>query len=79
MKFSKMYVFINFDNNTATFKQNFWKTKKLNFSTGSYVLYSTPKETHHLYAFTVVKSLNGDSYVTYWYIALKLWMQLSNP
>ena len=42
-------------------------------------VYSTPKETHHLYAFTVVKKLIGDSYVICWYIALKFCMQLSNP
>ena len=31
MKFSKMYFFMNFDKNTAKFKYNFWKTKKLTF------------------------------------------------
>ena len=31
MKFSKMYVFINFDKNTVKFKKKFWKSKKLTF------------------------------------------------
>ena len=38
MKVSKMYVDINFDKNTAKFKQNFWKTKKLTFLVFNWVL-----------------------------------------
>ena len=45
-------------------------------------IYSTPKETHHLYVFTctiVKKKLIGDRHVICRYIALKFWMLLSNP
>ena len=31
IKLSKIYVFINFDKNTAQFKSSFWKKRKLFF------------------------------------------------
>ena len=43
-------------------------------------IYSTPKETHHLYVCTIVKkNVISDSHVICGYIALKLCMLLSNP
>ena len=42
-------------------------------------IYSTPKETHRLYVFTVFKILIGVRYVICLYIALKFCMLLSYP